>query len=831
MPRSLTAATLAAMATPNAAHHLRVFVQDWAATWVDLSSVGGARYVLGARVAMDLASPTTTATITLRTGTGGASIVPLVTSSAPNSGGRLLDVGRGVRVDVAVTAPTATPAAGDWIRVFEGRAELIDQVSADRLTITARNQLARITEVAFPSSITFGTGSTPLETVLQDMLTAGFALAGSPPTLVTPVSPAWAPARAATIAKAGDLVWPAMTKLTDQIGWLIREGWSGNTPQLRLFAPDRTRTTSDWALSGSAPRVISSSALDLQPVRNRITVIARDGGATVTAVASDASSIALYGIRELIISEEASSAVKTLAQCQRMADAILADLRLPAVRWGVQTRNAHPGLEVGDMVLCGVTPQHNDAPQLLAVRAVEHVFENASGSTTVALEGRPASRGRSWLNIGVPGADDGVVPAVVAQIVGSDATTVTVQASTIPAGGVVTYRGGTASLVSGPVSGVESPDGQTWVFSRTAINAGDREARFDGRVNGVTDSDTVTITEQGRDTVPLLTRARVIAIGATSYTVRVSASAPYADRDGTIELVQASGLSITLSGSPRSEGSTDTVTTSQTDGFYGAIGGVAGVAFRDYVVTRPAGDQPARVTWRVSAGGTVPDLDSVDIDPRAVLVPGRIEVVGVVQSVADYTLRYRAWYADGSEVTDAGAVAVSDTQTLTDSAPVVSFRGVTRDTVNGWFVSTIPRTANASVMADLIVGEASAVSTARTVRSQPVPTYALLAGVAGPRFTSREIQVDTGSPNQVRLVFAVANMPAGATYSATLVVNGVLTDYATITSGMVLATGLQSSGGIYTVPFTVTGTLRAKSSDGTVLTQRDVIPTGYFGPA
>jgi hypothetical protein len=193
---------------------------------------------------------------------------------------------------------------------------------------------------------------------------------------------------------------------------------------------------------------------------------------------------------------------------------------------------------------------------------------------------------------------------VVAVLVASDATTVTVAVSAEPAGAEVYLYGlaGSAARVSGPALGVPSPSGTEWVFSRGAIGAGAAQARFRGEYEGYQDDDDlVTIEEQGRDTVPLLVRARVIATAPDEITVEVAAADPYPG--GAISIgYLAEGLSGVTPTSPRTI-LADAVTSD-----------IATTGVVQFTVPRPAsGAGTGRLTITATRAGRTADADAVDV--------------------------------------------------------------------------------------------------------------------------------------------------------------------------------------------------------------------------
>lgn len=202
----------------------------------------------------------------------------------------------------------------------------------------------------------------------------------------------------------------------------------------------------------------------------------------------------------------------------------------------------------------------------------------------------------------------------VARITGSTATQVTVTVTANPAAPAqqVRYVGvtGGATLASGTAPGVwVTPNGinNVWVFNRGPINTGAGQAQFTaGNVTGFqNDTDFAPIEEQGRDTVALSIRARVIATTAKDVTVRVAVADPFPQgaASGTITY-QNLGTGGVTPGS----GGTVTPASTLTE---------AGGTFIDYLITRPPFSAGAgRVTFTGTAANRTSDSDAVDVPER-----------------------------------------------------------------------------------------------------------------------------------------------------------------------------------------------------------------------
>src|SRR5690606_21313147 len=120
------------------------------------------------------------------------------------------------------------------------------------------------------------------------------------------------------------------------------------------------------------------------------------------------------------------------------------------------------------------------------------------------------------------------------------------------------------------------------------------------------------IPEQGRDTVQLLMRARVLSATGTQITVRVAVADPQPGTGAvTIAYVATggSGLAVTP-GSPQTIPAGSVTANIDTTGFI------------DFTITRPtSGSGAGRVTFTASAPGRVSDADAVDVPELPLLEP------------------------------------------------------------------------------------------------------------------------------------------------------------------------------------------------------------------
>ena len=257
-------------------------------------------------------------------------------------------------------------------------------------------------------------------------------------------------------------------------------------------------------------------------------------------------------------------------------------------------------------------------------RTAEVIFDGpfTAGDTVyvaaLAYSGKDASGGESKVaevTIDVLGANL-VYSECKARVTGVTATTITVTVTATDPSGTPTVGlvgvTGTTSLNAGHAAGTytyaQNGTDNVWTFNRGTAFTGPGQVQFRAVYgSSVTDDDFVTIPEVGRDTVYLVTRARVIATAATTVTVRVAVADPYPQGANSASIAHtytiASGAGTVDKTSPQL--CTPAATLTEAAGTY-----------VDYVITRPATSTGSgRITFTVTdvPGFRVSDSDAVDV--------------------------------------------------------------------------------------------------------------------------------------------------------------------------------------------------------------------------
>jgi len=439
--------------------HLRAFIRDAGGTFRDLTNVHGARnWLLGVTIRESLDSPSATASVTLSRTEGGLSIAPGVSGSSANTGGAFLDVGRELYVETACVSAGAAPAAGDWRRVFWGRVDRLDTGDRERITLECRDLSGRLTDLFLEAP--YQVPAVAIETAIQGLLDA--SPLGNIVTLATPVSPAFTINAANAPRLDAVSLFTAARQLASQVGWDLRYRWTGSTTnELRFFQPDRAKTTPDLTIGPGEYLSVRSWAAALEDVRNVVSVQYRDAtGLPATEVRSNSASITAYGRRAMRLGGDTTGLIRTQAQAQALADAVLADLALPSATHQIETLYLWP-VELGDLWRFSANAVHYDGNQDYAVVAIEHELTQTRHRTRVTARGKPAARYYGWLRQGLTSSDI-IAAAITNAAPGGNATQAEISYSA---------SGGTLTVLRN--GAVVTPGASPWVVNRPSAGNAD----------------------------------------------------------------------------------------------------------------------------------------------------------------------------------------------------------------------------------------------------------------------------------------------------------------------------------------------------------------------
>lgn len=252
-----------------------------------------------------------------------------------------------------------------------------------------------------------GLFGTDIETVIQQVLNDNGL---SNVVLEVPVSPAWA---VKGYKQDRSSVMDAIQAMVDQLGWYVRFEWHAGSSsyKLTLAEPDRASVTVHKVLDQVEEDQCDELGLAAWDVRNVIRVVYTDSSSDfdglgnpvrITREAIDAVSVAKYGRKFMEVAEDASSSIDTVAEADRLLEAIRDDLCEPTLG----TRYSFPidfYLELGDRITLPADTLRFTTAQTLATWALSHTFNANGAKTSVGLRGQAAARLAGWL--GLDGSD------------------------------------------------------------------------------------------------------------------------------------------------------------------------------------------------------------------------------------------------------------------------------------------------------------------------------------------------------------------------------------------------------------------------------------------
>jgi hypothetical protein len=167
-----------------------------------------------------------------------------------------------------------------------------------------------------------------------------------------------------------------------------------------------------------------------------------------------------------------------------------------------------------------------------------------------------------------------------------------------------------------------------YTIGRPAFGAGTGRVTYTATASGrVSDSDAVDVPAQERDTINLLSRARIFSQNATQMVIRYAVATPVALSPNTATITYITeGLSGILPGSPQTvTPETNTVITE------------SGVSYVDFTVPRPIPTAtPGRITFQATATGRTASSDAVDVSAQDIVGPS-LSVV-TTPSASVYTM-------------------------------------------------------------------------------------------------------------------------------------------------------------------------------------------------
>jgi hypothetical protein len=350
-----------------------------------------------------------------------------------------------------------------------------------------------------------------------------------------------------------------------------------------------------------------------------------------------------------------------------------------------------------------------------------------------------------------------------ARVTDSTATTVTVRYAVLDkytalstsltylTDGIATITPGTPQTVTAAIGDTYAVPDETagsyvdYTIGRPAFGAGTGRVTYTATASGrVSDSDAVDVPAQERDTISLLSRARIFSQTSTQMVIRYAVASPVAlsPNTATITYVQEG-----LTGPPAiSPASPQTVTPETNTVITEAVG-----SYVDFTVPRPAATAtPGRITFQSTATGRTASTDAVDVPAQDIIGPS-LKVI-----------------------TTPGASSFSLQVTFTGT-PAYALDSVTQS-VTGW---TSPETvvitrgdigANTKVAAFSVTKDGSTISESVNIPPKDITSASMIIGT----------QFADDPTDTYEFDWTASGFPAGVTYDLS---------YRTVTTGGVIEEG------------------------------------------
>lgn len=403
MARTFTGGQRATMGGPTFWIYAWLYILDTDGNWRDFTSLSGFDWFDSFTWTEDIDVPVGQGTITLRREVGGLSLAPTVAASPLNKNLAgayvpLLSTGREFKIVVAsVPFGTARSAVltADLIELARGKIDRVDW-SADPIKLTVRDDGAWLQNAFIQNLTNYGTGvGTPIETVMQQIIDDNSVKGGA--TIVTPSSPGF---MVTPFTQQRVTVSSADNTLALQIGWDLRYRYNAtNVSELQFIEPPRTKTISDYSIGPTEYTDVQQITVDDANVRNVIRVVFANSatGGVGTVVASNAASIAEFGVRFYEITEQSSSNITTVQEATDLANAIVSDLGAPKADHAITTFLLWI-VQLYDLITFTANGLHYDQDQQMGVIGFTHTLQNGTGTTVIRVRGQLAGAYQKWIN-------------------------------------------------------------------------------------------------------------------------------------------------------------------------------------------------------------------------------------------------------------------------------------------------------------------------------------------------------------------------------------------------------------------------------------------------
>jgi hypothetical protein len=282
-------------------------------------------------------------------------------NAATRLGDAAPEPGKRFALQTAETVQGATPPESSYEDVFEGYIDAVD-VGGSAVVLTCRDRMALLQDRIIEPGDDYYGFTAPEQSMGATIAQIVATLSGAEEALVTLVAdgnPDWTVI--AHAQQAGISVAEAIHQVCLQRGWAFHYRYvadGGNTAAFVYYDPERDAGLGD-EYTVTAGEVLGYPSLRVGPVteiRNVIELIY--GEARERLLVTDAESIALYGRRYMLFSEDANSQIDTVTEAQRMLDGALADLKDADVE-AKYTRLYFPWVDLTDRHILDIDAYRN----------------------------------------------------------------------------------------------------------------------------------------------------------------------------------------------------------------------------------------------------------------------------------------------------------------------------------------------------------------------------------------------------------------------------------------------------------------------------------------
>lgn len=371
----------------------RLFLKNLDGSYSELRGLANEDFVKSVSYGESIDEPVKAMQLELRAETSANNLHPLMDSYV-NSERPALTLNRKCRVLLDVVNPDSGVVLTTF-NIFEGYIAELDD--ANSVSLTLHDELGQAAQIFIEEEREYGTtAGTPIQDVMVKILrdnglndlANNFQVLGDPSYMVTPYKQQKEP------------VLSALQTLIQLIGWDMRLKFDLSTDRWRLtiYEPDRSdNQTPDLILSADNYKSVTKMHRNAVGIRNVIQVVYGKEDKRNTIAVSDQNSIDQYGRKFMELAEASTSVIDTEAEANRMAQAILQDLKDPKLEKSVSTW-AMPFLELQDVIEFLPNQVHYSSMQRLAVVGWEIKLEaDGPSQMTLDLRGKPSAGYRQWL--------------------------------------------------------------------------------------------------------------------------------------------------------------------------------------------------------------------------------------------------------------------------------------------------------------------------------------------------------------------------------------------------------------------------------------------------